>query len=291
MANTLPNTANHAIQNALDDAAASPGDDLVVVYPGTPATDRANPRGAYYENLIVTTPVKLQGVGPGSPDGARAGLDHRRQRLRRRQPGGRPTGTPRSDPASPGTATRTSTTAPVISIYTHDGARSRPAFKAVDRRLRHPRRRPDGLPEQPQRDRWRAAPDCRPTSSPRAARSSPTPTPAICRSRTTSSRTTAAATARSASARPDLGADAEPQRERPHRQQPDHRQRRHEPGGRRSACSPGPTATTVRRNDICGNFSAEYGGGISASTASARTARSTTTASSSTARTTRAAAS
>ena len=62
---------NHAIQNALNDAAASPGDDLVVVYPGTPQGARVNPRGAYYENLIVYAPVKIQGVGPGGiyPDG------------------------------------------------------------------------------------------------------------------------------------------------------------------------------------------------------------------------------
>ena len=31
----------------------------------TRATVRTNPRGAYYENLIITTPVKLQGVGSG----------------------------------------------------------------------------------------------------------------------------------------------------------------------------------------------------------------------------------
>ena len=62
---------NHAIQDALDAASASPGDDLVVVYPGTPQGARVNPRGAYYENLIVADPVKLQGVGPGGvyPDG------------------------------------------------------------------------------------------------------------------------------------------------------------------------------------------------------------------------------
>ncbi len=69
-ANTLPGSANHAIQNALDDAAASPGDDLVVVYPGVTSTDRINPRGAYYENLIIAKGVKLQGVGSGSPDGS-----------------------------------------------------------------------------------------------------------------------------------------------------------------------------------------------------------------------------
>ncbi|MEO8556816.1 MAG: SdrD B-like domain-containing protein, partial [Actinomycetota bacterium] len=64
---------DHAIQNALDDAAANNGDDLVVVYPGTPTPDPTsasyNPRGAYYENLIVASPVKLQGVGPGGFQG------------------------------------------------------------------------------------------------------------------------------------------------------------------------------------------------------------------------------
>ncbi len=60
---SLPAVADHAIQAALDSAAAN---DLVVVYPGTPSADpRVNPRGAYYENLIITRPVKLQGVGPG----------------------------------------------------------------------------------------------------------------------------------------------------------------------------------------------------------------------------------
>ncbi len=68
--NSLPATADHAIQKALDAAAASPGDDLVVVYPGPTANDRTNPRGAYYENLIITKGVKLQGIGAGSPDGS-----------------------------------------------------------------------------------------------------------------------------------------------------------------------------------------------------------------------------
>lgn len=68
--NSLPSSADHAIQRALDAAAASPGNDLVVVYPNDPSTDRVNPRGAYYENLVVTKGVKLQGVGPGSPDGS-----------------------------------------------------------------------------------------------------------------------------------------------------------------------------------------------------------------------------
>ncbi len=65
------NNPSHAVQNALDAAAASLGPDLVVVYPGTPQGDRINPRGAYYENIIINNPVRLQGVGPGGtyPDG------------------------------------------------------------------------------------------------------------------------------------------------------------------------------------------------------------------------------
>jgi uncharacterized repeat protein (TIGR01451 family) len=61
------------IQGALE-AAAGTAKALVVVYPG--AVDSTNPRyngrGAYYENLIMHSPAKLQGVGPGGvyPDGA-----------------------------------------------------------------------------------------------------------------------------------------------------------------------------------------------------------------------------
>ena len=78
-AESLPAAADHAIQRALDRAAAdvagsnaiSNRGTLVVVYPNTPsANPRQNPRGAYYENLIITSKVKLQGVGPGSPDGS-----------------------------------------------------------------------------------------------------------------------------------------------------------------------------------------------------------------------------
>ena len=78
-------------------------------------------------------------------------------------------------------------------------------------------------------------------------------------------RTTAAPTARSASARPTWAGRqrVEPQRERPHRQQPDHRQRRHQPRRRRSAMFAGSDNYEITGNDICGNFSAEYGGGIS----------------------------
>jgi hypothetical protein len=76
----LPALADHAIQNALNAAAsfvdqsasnASRGA-LVVVYPNeaTVSNPRQNPRGAYYENLIINAKVKLQGVGPGSPTGS-----------------------------------------------------------------------------------------------------------------------------------------------------------------------------------------------------------------------------
>jgi uncharacterized repeat protein (TIGR01451 family) len=57
------------IQSAIDAAAAQNPykDSLVVVYPGVvdPTNPRYNGRGAYYENLIMYAPVKLQGVGPG----------------------------------------------------------------------------------------------------------------------------------------------------------------------------------------------------------------------------------
>ncbi len=60
------------IQAALDEARRVNNDDLVIVYPGSPTPDnpRLNPRGAYYENLIMTSPVKLQGVGPGGFQGS-----------------------------------------------------------------------------------------------------------------------------------------------------------------------------------------------------------------------------
>ncbi|MDO8363828.1 MAG: hypothetical protein Q7V88_13085 [Actinomycetota bacterium] len=59
------------IQAAVNAATASDGDDIVVVYPGQPdpGNPRLNPRGAYFENLILSSPVKLQGVGPGGTRG------------------------------------------------------------------------------------------------------------------------------------------------------------------------------------------------------------------------------
>ncbi len=53
----------HALQDALNDAQASAGNKLVVVYPGPQGL--YNPFGAYFENIVVRSPVKLQGVGPG----------------------------------------------------------------------------------------------------------------------------------------------------------------------------------------------------------------------------------
>jgi hypothetical protein len=52
------------IQSAVDAAASKPNkDSLVVVYPGE--TAQWNPVGAYFENVVLYSPVKLQGVGPG----------------------------------------------------------------------------------------------------------------------------------------------------------------------------------------------------------------------------------
>ena len=58
-----PGYAYATIQSAIDAAAAAGGDSLVVVYPDTPAL--WNPAGVYYENLVMYSPIKLQGVGPG----------------------------------------------------------------------------------------------------------------------------------------------------------------------------------------------------------------------------------
>jgi hypothetical protein len=58
-----PSLAMHAVQRALDAAAATNGSKLVVVYPNAAST--FNPSGVYYENVIIHSPVKLQGVGPG----------------------------------------------------------------------------------------------------------------------------------------------------------------------------------------------------------------------------------
>ena len=56
------------IQAALDAGFTNNGDDLVIVYPNVATA--TNPRGAYYENLVVASPVKLQGVGSGGFQGS-----------------------------------------------------------------------------------------------------------------------------------------------------------------------------------------------------------------------------
>ena len=64
-----PGYAYATIQDAINAATTAGGDALVVVYPNTP--EQWNPFGVYYENLVISSPIKLQGVGPGGvqPDG------------------------------------------------------------------------------------------------------------------------------------------------------------------------------------------------------------------------------
>jgi hypothetical protein len=52
-----------SVQEALEAAAASNQPSLVVVWPHAAETN--NPAGAYYENIVIHSPVRLQGVGPG----------------------------------------------------------------------------------------------------------------------------------------------------------------------------------------------------------------------------------
>jgi hypothetical protein len=56
-------TTYTTVQAAIEAAAATPATDLVVVWPGVPNTD--NPAGAYLENVVLHTSVRLQGIGPG----------------------------------------------------------------------------------------------------------------------------------------------------------------------------------------------------------------------------------
>ncbi len=68
-----PGKTYSTIQSALDAAATYTGSAnnrtaLVVVYPGANDPTKPtsyNPRGAYYENIVMHSPVKIQGVGPG----------------------------------------------------------------------------------------------------------------------------------------------------------------------------------------------------------------------------------
>ncbi|GAA1824319.1 hypothetical protein HC028_24725 [Planosporangium flavigriseum] len=69
-----PNETNYpTVQSALEAAAAAGGGTntvVVAVWPNKPGTD--NPVGAYFENVVVHSSVRLQGVGPGGqyPGGA-----------------------------------------------------------------------------------------------------------------------------------------------------------------------------------------------------------------------------
>ncbi len=66
-------TPENILQLAVDRAATvTSGRALVVVWPKTPVAN--NPQGEYYENLVVHSNVKIQGVGPGGTylDAARA---------------------------------------------------------------------------------------------------------------------------------------------------------------------------------------------------------------------------
>ncbi len=60
---TIYDSVQAAIDAASADYLADGTDALVVVYPNAP--DRFTPLGDYYENVIIHTPLKLQGVGPG----------------------------------------------------------------------------------------------------------------------------------------------------------------------------------------------------------------------------------
>ena len=53
-----------ALEAAAADKSSNPGhDELVIVYPDSPAL--WNPTGTHFENIVIHSPVKLQGVGPG----------------------------------------------------------------------------------------------------------------------------------------------------------------------------------------------------------------------------------
>jgi SdrD B-like protein len=57
-----PSKAYHRIQDALEAAASDPTT-LVVIYPNAPGA--FTPLGDYHESIVIHSPVKLQGVGPG----------------------------------------------------------------------------------------------------------------------------------------------------------------------------------------------------------------------------------
>ena len=95
-ANSLPATADHAIQRALDAAStfvrasnvnANRGA-LVVVYPNDPAGDRIEPAWRVLREPDHLQQGQAAGRRSGKPGRRRARVDHRWRRLRWRQPGG-----------------------------------------------------------------------------------------------------------------------------------------------------------------------------------------------------------
>ena len=166
------------------------------------------------------------------------------------------------------------------------------SFTARHRRLRHPRRRPAGLPRQHQRDRRRAD---RPARAAIVTQGGAIFANAYARylqitNNVVQNNGGALRDHPHRHARPAGAGHQQPQRRRPHRQQPHHRQRRHQPGGRhrplrRRRQLRGGQQRHLRQ--LLGRVRRRH----EPSTASARTARSTTTASTSTSRTTKAAAS
>ena len=138
------------------------------------------------------------------------------------------------------------------------------AFTGRHRRVRHPRRRPAGLPGQHQRPHRAAHRPAAEHQHPGRRDLRQRLRRATCRSPTTWSRTTAAATARSGSARRTC---------RP--RTPTSTTRTCGSPTTGSSPTPAPTSPVaiglfagsdgyeVADNDICGNFSLEYGGGVS----------------------------
>src|ERR1700704_1433258 len=64
----IPAGGQRAIQKAIDAAHQYPGNAVVVVYPNTdPRYASFNPDLAYFENVVIHSPLRLQGVGPGGP--------------------------------------------------------------------------------------------------------------------------------------------------------------------------------------------------------------------------------
>ena len=209
--------------------------DLVVVYPGQPdlGNDRTNPRGAYYENLIITK----RGQAPG-------------RRPRRLQDG---TSCPaRSSTAAPSVATarwRPTGTRKIERPSTWDGNQSINDGAVVSIYTRN-----DGGVQR-RRSRRRSTASTSAAATSRASRTTSTQIGGGNTGLPANVVTQGGAIFANAYARnlqitnnvvqnnggaygtirigtPDLPARPEPQRERPHRQQPDHRQRRHQPGRR-----------------------------------------------------------